>query len=96
MFAGPAAELSPDKPPKPLDQLVSRIAPRPIFLIEVGHGSGGERLDALYYKNAGSPKTLWPIPQAHHTQASRPVRPNTNAVSSASSTATFSTVRTRE
>jgi dienelactone hydrolase len=59
--------LSPAAPPPPLDELVGRIAPRPILLIEAGHGQGGEQLNALYRRLARGPATLWRIPEADHT-----------------------------
>lgn len=54
--------LSPEHTPPPLDRLVPRIAPRPVLLIEAGHGQGGEELNARF-----APATLWRIPDAHHT-----------------------------
>ena len=60
--------LSSEPSPKPLDELVGRIAPRPVFLIEAGHGMGGEQLNALYYRRAGEPKQHWVIPEARHTR----------------------------
>jgi uncharacterized protein len=54
-------------PPPDLKELVSRIAPRPIFLIFATHGQGGEELNPSYYEAAGEPKTLWEIPEAGHT-----------------------------
>jgi fermentation-respiration switch protein FrsA (DUF1100 family) len=59
--------LSPYHPPKPLYELVPKIAPRPILLIQAGHGQGGEELNDLYYRRAHAPKQLWVIPEAHHT-----------------------------
>jgi len=59
--------LSHERPPAPLYDLVGRIAPRPILLIEAGHGQGGESLNRLYYRRAGRPKEHWLIPEAHHT-----------------------------
>ncbi len=64
---GAISVLSPEHPPTPLDRLVNRIAPRPVFLIEAEHGQGGEQLSALYYRLAGSPKEYWKIPGASHT-----------------------------
>jgi fermentation-respiration switch protein FrsA (DUF1100 family) len=58
--------LSPYHPPKPLYDLVPKIAPRPLFLIQAGHGQGGEELNDLYYRRAHAPKQLWVIPEAHH------------------------------
>jgi hypothetical protein len=54
-------------PPPDLDDLVGRIAPRPIFLIYTPHGQGAETLNPTFYDGAGEPKTLWEIPEASHT-----------------------------
>jgi len=59
--------LAPSTPPEPLYDLVAQFSPRPIFLIEAGHGQGGEELSALYYDRAREPKSRWLIPEAHHT-----------------------------
>jgi hypothetical protein len=59
--------FSPERYPEPLDQLVSRISPRAILLIEAGHGQGGETLNALYFERAREPKGYWLIPEANHT-----------------------------
>ena len=64
---GATRVLSPASPPEPLDELVPRIAPRALLLIEAGHGQGGEGLNGLYYRRAGQPKQYWLIPEAHHT-----------------------------
>ena len=64
---GATRVLSPASPPEPLDELVPRIAPRALLLIEAGHGQGGESLNGLYYRRAGRPKQYWLIPEAHHT-----------------------------
>ena len=52
-------------PPPNLAELVPRIAPRPLFLIHSGIAT--ERLNELYHRIAGEPKTLWEIPGAGHT-----------------------------
>ncbi len=54
-------------PPPNLKHLVSRISPRPLFLIYSGHPVGGEELNATFYASAGPPKTLWKIADAGHT-----------------------------
>jgi dienelactone hydrolase len=55
-------------PPLPsLRDLVSRIAPRSVFLIYAGHGAGGEEFNSDYYAAAGRPKLLWEIAEAGHT-----------------------------
>jgi hypothetical protein len=57
-----------DSPPPPLMQdLVSRIAPRPVFIIWAPHGVDTEALNPGYFKAAGEPKTLWEIPESKHT-----------------------------
>jgi fermentation-respiration switch protein FrsA (DUF1100 family) len=60
------AVLSGALPPPSLEQLTSRIAPRPLFLIYAGRGGGGEELNADYYAAAAQPKTLWKIDEAGH------------------------------
>ncbi len=54
-------------PPPALDDLVRRIAPRPVFLIYAEHGAGGEELNRDYYRAAGRPKRLWRVEGAGHT-----------------------------
>jgi len=54
-------------PPTPLTKLVPRIAPRRTLLIEAGHGQGGEELNSVYRRLAGSTSTRWLIPEASHT-----------------------------
>ena len=56
-----------DLPPANLAELVPRIAPRPVLLIQAGRGAGGEELNAEYHEAAGLPKELWAIPEASHT-----------------------------
>jgi hypothetical protein len=58
--------MSGTMPPPVLDDLTGRIAPRPILLIYAGHGSGGEELNAEYFRAASEPKTLWKIDEAVH------------------------------
>ena len=58
--------LSGTAPPPSLTDLVSRIAPRPLFLIYAGQGGGGEELNPDYYDAASMPKALWKIPEAGH------------------------------
>jgi hypothetical protein len=59
------AVFSTSAPPPSLDDLVGRIAPRPLFLITAGPGNS-EELNRSYYASAGEPKTLWEIPEAGH------------------------------
>ena len=61
------AVFSNTAPPPNLRSLVSRIAPRPVFLIFATKGQGGEQLGADYYRAAREPKVLWEIPEAGHT-----------------------------
>jgi fermentation-respiration switch protein FrsA (DUF1100 family) len=58
--------LSGTGPPPSLEDLVSRIAPRPLFLIYAGHGAGGEELNVEYFRAASAPKALWRIAEAGH------------------------------
>ncbi len=56
-----------DSPPPPLMQdVIGRIAPRPVFLIWTRNGVDTEVLNREYYKAARGPKTLWEIPEARH------------------------------
>jgi uncharacterized protein len=59
--------LSGTAPPPSLDDLVAKIAPRPVFLIYAEHGAGGEDLNPDYYRAAAQPKQLWRVAGAHHT-----------------------------
>lgn len=61
------AVLSGHAPPPSLRDLVARIAPRPVFLINAENGGGGEELTPDYYAAAGQPKQLWTVPGAEHT-----------------------------
>jgi hypothetical protein len=60
------AVLSNQRPPPPLQDLVGRIAPRPVFLIWATHGVDTEALNPKFYAAAGQPKTLWEIPESGH------------------------------
>jgi hypothetical protein len=53
-------------PPRNLKDLVGRIAPRPLMLIAAPNSENGEDLNRGYYRAAGTPKTLWQIPESHH------------------------------
>jgi dienelactone hydrolase len=64
---GAVRVLSPEPYPEPLDELVGRIAPRAVLLVEAGHAQGGETLNPLYFERAGEPKEHWLIPEATHT-----------------------------
>ena len=65
----PAVALfSNSRPPPSLDDLVGRIAPRPVFLIYATPGQGGEaELTKVFYDAAREPKTIWRVPGAGHT-----------------------------
>jgi len=59
------AAFSGRRPPANLEELIPRIAPRPVFLIYAERGQGGEQLSADYYEAAGEPKQLWKTDSAH-------------------------------
>jgi pimeloyl-ACP methyl ester carboxylesterase len=62
------AVLSGDPPPPSLEDLVSRIAPRPVLFVYGEKDNGGERaLTPAYYEAAAPPKQLWEVPGAGHT-----------------------------
>jgi uncharacterized protein len=63
--------MSNTSPPPYLGDLVKRIAPRPVFLIQALHGLDDEGLNRVYYDCAAQPKTLWEVPQGGHTGALR-------------------------
>jgi alpha/beta superfamily hydrolase len=65
------ALFSSSPPPPMLQDIVGRIAPRPVFLIWATHGVDTEALSPGFYRAAGEPKTLWEVPEARHTQAIR-------------------------
>ena len=55
-------------PPPSLEDLVGRIAPRPVFIIYAVPGQGGEaELSQTFYDAAREPKTIWQVPGAGHT-----------------------------
>jgi hypothetical protein len=57
-----------DLPPPSLEDLVGRIAPRPVFLVYAVPGQGGEaELSELFYRAAREPKTIWRVPGSAHT-----------------------------
>ncbi|HET7379678.1 MAG TPA: CocE/NonD family hydrolase [Gaiellales bacterium] len=54
--------------PPNLNNLVGRIAPRPVFFIYGQHDQDNVReLNPGYYAHAGKPKTIWEIAGASHT-----------------------------
>ena len=58
--------LSGTPPPPALDEVVSQIGPRPLFLIYAAHGGGGEELNPDYFEAASEPKTVWRVDEAEH------------------------------
>jgi dienelactone hydrolase len=55
-------------PPPSLEDLVGRIAPRPVFIIYAKPGQGGEaELSQAFYEGAREPKTIWQVAGAGHT-----------------------------
>ena len=54
-------------PPPSHEDLVPRIAPRPVLLVYAAHGQGGEDLNPEYFAAANEPKELWRIPDGGHT-----------------------------
>ena len=58
--------MSGTSPPPALDEVVARIAPRPLFLIYAAHGGGGEELNPDYFEAASEPKTVWRVDEAEH------------------------------
>lgn len=65
----PAVMLfSGSRPPTSLTDLVGRIAPRALFLVEAEQGQGGEtELTRTFFDAAGEPKTRWRVPASSHT-----------------------------
>ena len=60
------AVFSDDAPPPSLNDVVDRIAPRPVFFIYSAHGQGGENLSQNFYESAGEPKAVWEVPVGGH------------------------------
>jgi uncharacterized protein len=62
------ALFSNDQPPPSLEDLASRIAPRPVFFVYATPGSGGEaELTEVFHDAAREPKEIWNVPGAEHT-----------------------------
>lgn len=59
--------LSDHVPPTDLADLMARIAPRPVLLIEGMQGNPDEALNRVHCDAAGPTATLWQIPGAGHT-----------------------------
>jgi alpha/beta superfamily hydrolase len=66
VMVGALTVLTNEAPPTNLKHLVGRIAPRPIMLIAAPNTKNGEDLNRVYYAAAGTPKTLWEIPESGH------------------------------
>jgi dienelactone hydrolase len=66
---GALTVMSNASPPPYLGDLVARIAPKPILLIRAIHGLDDERLNRVYYADAGQPKNLWEVARGGHTGA---------------------------
>jgi hypothetical protein len=60
------AVFSDDAPPPNLNDVVERIAPRPVFFIYAASGQGGEDLSQDFYESAGEPKAVWEVPEGGH------------------------------
>jgi hypothetical protein len=69
IFVTPGVALfSNDLPPPSLEDLVGRIAPRPVFLIYAVPGQGGEaELSETFYAAAREPRAIWRVPGSGHT-----------------------------
>ncbi len=67
LFTAAASVLAGVGPPPALQDLVPRIAPRPVLFIHAGRGQGGEDLNPTYFAAANEPKELWYLPEASHT-----------------------------
>jgi uncharacterized protein len=63
---GAMAVLTNQAPPPNLNDVVGRIAPRPVMLIAAPNSKNGEKLNRGYYAAAQEPKTLWEIPESGH------------------------------
>jgi hypothetical protein len=63
------AVLSNSAPPDGLADLVPRIAPRPVLLIEALHGNPDEVLNEVYDRAAGDSSELWQVTKGGHTGA---------------------------
>jgi uncharacterized protein len=60
------AVFSDDAPPPNLNDVVERIAPRPVFFIYAAKGQGGEELSQDFYESAREPKSVWEVPVGGH------------------------------
>lgn len=55
------------RPPAPLHELVERIAPTPLLLMQAEHGLGGEERNRVYFEHAKEPRAYWLIKGSSHT-----------------------------
>jgi uncharacterized protein len=60
------AVFSNHAPPQHLEDLVGKIAPRPLLLIAAPNSPNGEELNRRYFEAAREPKALWEIPESRH------------------------------
>jgi fermentation-respiration switch protein FrsA (DUF1100 family) len=60
------AVFSNHAPPPNLNDVVDRIAPRPVFFIYAASGQGGENLSQDFYESAREPKAVWEVPKGGH------------------------------
>ena len=60
------AVFSDDGAPPNLNDVVDRIAPRPVFFIYAAGGQGGEELSQDFYESAREPKDVWEVPEGGH------------------------------
>jgi uncharacterized protein len=65
------AVFSNSSPPQNLIEQVDEIAPRPMFLIYAPNVDNGDekRFNRAYYREAGTPKLIWGVPEAGHVGA---------------------------
>jgi MYXO-CTERM domain-containing protein len=66
MITAGLAVFSNSPPPPLMQDMIGRIAPRPVFLIWAPRGVDTEVLNRGYFEAAGAPKTLWEIPESKH------------------------------
>ena len=66
------AVLSDAPPPDDLTDLLARIAPRPVLLIQAGQGAGGEELNPVYARRAGAAARLWRVGRDTGALAAQP------------------------
>ena len=72
------AVLSGHAPPPALDDVIGKIAPRPILLVYAGHGAGGEELQPSYFAAAGRRRRSGRSPRRRTRAATRRVPRRTN------------------